>query len=67
MLLVKILGSKNFVVCAREREANTALLFSAAHFAKRNMKFGSGGKRGLAKIPGGDNTPTPFLFACLSV
>ena len=35
----------------------------AAHFAKRNTKFG-GGKRGRAKIP---SPPTPFLFARPSV
>ena len=45
-----------------------------AHFAKQNTKFGgvgkiwfrqrrTGSKRGRAKIPGGDGTPTPFLFA----
>jgi len=34
-------------------------IFQAAHFAKRNTKFG-GGKRGRAKIP---SPPTPFLFA----
>src|SRR3989344_6404981 len=60
MLLVKILGSKNFVVCAREGGANTTPYFPAAHFAKRNTKFGGGGKRGRAKIP---SPPTPFLFA----
>ena len=38
-----------------------------AYFAKRNTKFGGGGKRGRAKIPGGDDTPTPFLFARPSV
>jgi len=36
----------------------------AAHFAKRNTKFGGGGKRGRAKIP---SPPTPFLFARPSV
>ena len=35
MLLVKILGSKKSVVCAREGGANTTPLFLAAHFAKR--------------------------------
>jgi len=46
--------------------------FLAAHFALRNTKFGGGGKigigkRGRAKIPGGDDTPTPFLFARPSI
>src|SRR3990167_11290011 len=45
------LGSKNSVVCAREGGVNTTPYFSAAHFAKRNTKFGGGGKRGRAKIP----------------
>ena len=31
----------------------------AAHFAKRNTKFGGGGKRGRAKIPSPPN-PLPF-------
>lgn len=39
----------------------------AVHFAKRNTKFGGGGKRGRAKIPGEDDTQTPFLFALPSV
>ncbi len=30
----------------------------AAHFAKRNTKFGGGGKRGRAKIP----SPQPLSF-----
>ena len=51
-------GSKNFVVCAREGGANTTPLFSAAHFAKRNTKFGGGGKRGRAKI----HSPQPPFF-----
>jgi len=51
-------GSKNFVVCAREGGANTTPLFPAAHFAKRNTKFGGGGKRGRAKIP----SPRPPSF-----
>src|SRR3989338_2877444 len=50
-------GSKN-VVCAREGGVNTTPLFSAAHFAKRNTKFGGGGKRGRAKIP----SPQPPSF-----
>ena len=50
------LGSK-FVVCAREGGANTTPYFLAAHFAKRNTKFG-GGKRGRAKIP----SPQPPSF-----
>jgi len=36
----------------------------AAHFAKRNTKFGGGGKRGRAKIP---SPQPPFLFARPSV
>jgi hypothetical protein len=59
MLLVKILGSKNLVVCAREGGANTTPYFLAAHFAKRNTKFGGGGKRGRAKIPGGHSLSNP--------
>jgi len=51
-------------VRARESEANTTSIFLAAHFAKRNTKFGGGGKRGRAKIP---SPPTPFLFARPSV
>ena len=58
MLLVKILGSKDSVVCAREGGANTTSYFLAAHFAKRNTKFGGGGKRGRAKIP----SPQPPSF-----
>src|SRR3989338_4062458 len=52
------LGSKNLVVCARVGGANTTPLFLAAHFAKRNTKFGGGGKRGRAKIP----SPQPPFF-----
>ena len=48
MLLVKILGSKNSIVCAREGGANTTFLLTA-HFAKRNTKFGGGGKIGIGK------------------
>jgi len=44
-------------VCAREGGANTTPYFLAAHFAKRNTKFG-GGKRGRAKIP----SPQPPSF-----
>ena len=49
-------------MCAREGGANTTSLL-AAHFAKRNTKFGSGGKigigkRGRAKIP----SPQPPSF-----
>ena len=51
----KFLGSKS-VVCARVGGANTTP-FMAAHFAKRNTKFG-GGKRGRAKIP----SPQPPSF-----
>ena len=52
------LGSKNLVVCARVGGANTTPLFLAAHFAKKNTKFGGGGKRGRAKIP----SPQPPSF-----
>ncbi len=45
------------VVCARVGGANTTP-FMAAHFAKRNTKFGGGGKRGRAKIP----SPQPPSF-----
>jgi len=38
------------------------LLFPAAHFAKRNTKFGGGGKRGRAKIPGGRPLSNPLPF-----
>jgi len=58
MLLVKILGSKNSVVCAWVGGANTTPYFLAAHFAKRNTKFGGGGKRGRAKI----HSPQPPFF-----
>jgi len=34
----------------------------AAHFAKRNTKFGGGGKRGRAKIPGGRPLSNPLPF-----
>jgi len=33
-----------------------------AHFAKRNTKFGGGGKRGRAKIPGGRPLSNPLPF-----
>ena len=54
-------------MCARAGGASTISLL-VAHFAKQNTKFGGGGKIGIrkrrrAKIPGGDDTPTPFLFA----
>src|SRR3972149_11275296 len=52
-----LLGSK-FVVCARAGGANTTPYFLAAHFAKRNTKFGGGGKRGRAKI----HSPQPPFF-----
>ena len=42
MISSKILGSKQSVVCARAGGANTTPLFSVAHFAKRNTKFGGG-------------------------
>ena len=51
-------GSLTDVVCAWEGGANTTSYFSAAHFAKRNMKFIGGGKRGRAKIP----SPQPPSF-----
>src|SRR3972149_10735205 len=51
------LGSK-IVVCARVGGANTTPYFLAAHFAKRNTKFGGGGKRGRAKI----HSPQPPFF-----
>ncbi len=51
-------------MCARAGGANITPYFSAAHSAKRNTKFGGGGKRGRAKIP---SPPTPFLFARPSV
>jgi len=44
--------------------ANTTPLFSVAHFAKRNTKFGGGESEGGAGIP---FPPTPFLFARPSV
>jgi len=34
----------------------------AAHFAKRNTKFGGGGKRGRVKIPGGRPLSNPLPF-----
>jgi hypothetical protein len=45
------------VVCAWVGGANTTPNL-AAHFAKRNTKFGGGGKRGRAKIP----SPQPPSF-----
>jgi len=42
-------GSK-IVVCARAGGANTTPLFSAAHFAKQNTKFGGGESEGGAGI-----------------
>ena len=42
-----LLGRK-FVVCIREGGANTTPYFLVAHFAKRNTKFGDGGKRARA-------------------
>src|SRR3989344_4753886 len=50
------LGSR-IVVCAGAGGANTTPYFLAAHFAKRNTKFG-GGKRGRAKI----HPPHPPFF-----
>ena len=52
---VKFKGRK-IVVCARVGGANTTSIL-AAHFAKRNTKFGGGGKRGRAKIP----SPQPSM------
>src|SRR3989344_3656476 len=57
------LGSR-FVVCARKGGANTTPYFLAAHFAKRNTKFGGGGKARAGK---NSFPPTPFLFAPPSV
>ena len=54
------LGSR-IVVCAGAGGANTTPYFLAAHFAKRNTKFGGGGKRGRAKIP--PPQPPSFLPA----
>src|SRR3990167_6435880 len=51
------LGSR-IVVCAGAGGTNTTPYFLAAHFAKRNTKFGGGGKRGRAKIP----SPQPPSF-----
>jgi len=51
----KISGSK-IVVCARAGGANTTP-FLAAHFAKRNTKFGGGESEGEAGI---HFPPTPF-------
>ena len=45
-------------MCAWEGGANTTPYFLAAHFAKRNTKFGGGGKRERAKIP----SPQPPSF-----
>ena len=47
-----------YVVRARAGGASTTSFFLAAHFAKRNTKFGGGGKRGRAKIP----SPQPPSF-----
>ena len=40
-------------MCARVGGANTTPLFSEAHFAKRNTKFGGGGKARAGKKEGG--------------
>ena len=45
-------------MCARVGGVNTTPYFLAAHFAKRNTKFGGGGKRGRAKI----HSPQPPFF-----
>mgnify|MGYP001599759774 CR=1 FL=1 len=64
MIIIKRnLGSK-IVVCARVGGANTTPIFLAVHFAKRNTKFGGGGKRGRAKIPS-PQTPFPSRSARL--
>ena len=56
--IISLIFTREFiVVCAREGGANTTS-FLAAHFAKRNTKFGGGGKRGRAKIP----SPQPPSF-----
>ena len=47
-------------MCAREGGANTTSYILAAHFAKRNTKFGGGGKARAGK---NSFPPTPFLFA----
>ena len=44
-------------MCAREGGANTTSFLLAAHFAKRNTKFGGGESEGGAGIP---FPPTPF-------
>jgi len=51
-------------VCAWVGGANTTFLL-AAHFAKRNTKFGGGGKKLESESEGGQKflPPTPFLFA----
>jgi hypothetical protein len=49
------------ITCIKERY----LFLLAAHFAKRNTKFGGGGKRGRAKIPclpAGRLPPNPLPF-----
>jgi len=46
------------MLCAHGWAGQTQLPFLAAHFAKRNTKFGGGGKRGRAKIP----SPQPPSF-----
>jgi len=60
-----IRGSK-IVVCARAGGANTNS-FLAAHFAKRNTKFGGGESEGGQKFLVDVHSPTPFLFARPSV
>jgi len=67
----KAKSSREFLIVARVWAGGTraTLFLLAAHFAKRNTKFGGGGKigigkRGRAKIP---SPPTPFLFARPSV
>jgi len=52
-------------VCAREGGTNTTSFLLAAHFAKRNTKFGDGGKKLESESEGGQKflPPIPFLFA----
>jgi len=54
----KILGSSLSLPAYGWVGQGQHLFFLAAHFAKRNTKFGGGGKRGRAKIP----SPQPPSF-----
>ena len=60
----EVFGSITEIVCAWEGGANTIPNFPAAHFVKRNTKFGGGGKARAGK---NSFPPTPFLFARPSV